>query len=51
MRLRGDQTDVPVTATVQDVNGDGKPDLVVNTAQVSTPLYNNGQTFQLQPLS
>jgi hypothetical protein len=40
-----------VLVSVQDVNSDGKPDLVIHPdgSDVSTVLYNNGHTFQARP--
>ena len=39
----------PVTLTVQDLNGDGKLDLLVTINGFTIPLYNNGTGFQPQP--
>jgi hypothetical protein len=50
--LATDQNLQPVTLQFEDLNGDGKPDMLVfvgNTLQV--PLYNNGTSFQSQPPS
>lgn len=48
--LATDQNLQPVTLQFEDLNGDGKLDMLVfvgNTLQV--PLYNNGTSFQSQP--
>jgi hypothetical protein len=50
--LATDQNLQPVTLQFEDLNGDGKLDLLVfvgNSLQV--PLYNNGTSFQSQPPS
>ena len=39
----------PVTLTPQDLNGDGKLDLLVTIKGFTIPLYNNGTEFQQQP--
>jgi hypothetical protein len=48
--LTTDQDLAPVTLRFEDLNGDGKLDMLVfvgNTLQI--PLYNNGVSFQSQP--
>lgn len=38
----------PVTISFQDVNGDGKPDMLVHVAGFTIILLNNGKTFIAQ---
>ena len=40
-----------ITLSVRDMNGDGKPDLIVHIEGESTDivLYNNGSSFQWSP--
>ena len=45
--LYGPNSDkIPVTGEVRDVNGDGKPDLVLHVQGQQIILLNNGKTFQ-----
>jgi hypothetical protein len=37
---------VPVTAEVHDVNGDGRPDLIVHIGEQRLVLLNEGDTFR-----
>src|SRR6266567_5134592 len=39
----------PVTLSFQDVNGDGKPDMVITSPSFQAVMFNNGTTFQAQP--
>jgi hypothetical protein len=47
--LPADQDYLPVTISVQDLNADGKPDLLVRFGDNEIPMYNNGTGFQAQP--
>lgn len=45
--LFGDNQDLtPITGTIRDVNGDGKPDLIVHIQQQNIVFINDGQTFR-----
>jgi hypothetical protein len=44
--LSQDQQNDPVTISFQDVNGDGKPDMLVHVAGFTIVLLNTGKTFQ-----
>jgi hypothetical protein len=47
--LFGDGQDLtPVTGEIRDVNGDGKPDLIVHIQNEQIVFLNNGTTFQPQ---
>jgi len=35
-----------VTLEVRDLNGDGKPDVLVHVGELAVPMYNNGKEFQ-----
>jgi hypothetical protein len=47
--LPKNQDHVPCTLSFEDINGDGKVDLLVHIGSTEIPLYNNGTTFQSQP--
>lgn len=44
--LPQDQQNDPVTISFEDVNGDGKPDMLVHVAGFTIVLLNTGRTFQ-----
>ena len=46
--LSSNQQDDPVTISFEDVNGDGKPDMLVHVAGFTIILLNTGKTFQAQ---
>src|SRR5947209_720156 len=39
----------PVLLTFQDVNGDGKPDMIITAPSFQEVMFNNGTVFQSQP--
>jgi len=39
----------PVILSFQDVNGDGKPDMIITAPSFQEVMFNNGATFQPQP--
>ncbi len=39
----------PVILSFQDVNGDGKPDMIITAPSFQEVLFNNGTSFQSQP--
>jgi hypothetical protein len=39
----------PVTLSFQDVNGDGKPDMIITSPSFQAVLFNTGTSFQSQP--
>ncbi len=39
----------PVILSFQDVNGDGKPDMIITSPSFQEVMFNNGSSFQSQP--